>query len=203
MADVRVESQEAELILRCQQGDVTAFDLLIAAHASRVYNVAYRMLGCQQDAEDAAQEAFLRAFGSIGKFRRGSTFATWLYRITTNVCLDELKRRPNRPQAFAGLVGDADATGDFEDLLLSDASRQDPAQLIEQHACQQEVEQALATLPDHQRAVVVMCDVEGLSYEETATVLATEVGTVKSRLHRARQRLRQLLAPGREQLEQK
>ena len=198
MADAEARLDEAALIARCQGGDAAAFDLLVNLHASRVYNLAYRMLGCQQDAEDAAQEAFLRAFTAMRKFRHGASFSTWIYRITVNVCLDEIKRRRGRPQPVSTLYPEsADARSDLTEQLS--AGGEDPAEIAEQRARRREVEQALAALPAHQRAVAVMCDVEGLTYEEAAAALNTGVGTVKSRLHRARQRLRQLLAPPEEQ----
>ena len=199
MADVEARLEEAALIARCQRGDAAAFDALVRTHAHRVFNLAYRMLGSQQDAEDAAQEAFLRALSAIRRFRRGAAFSTWLHRITFNICLDELKHRRNRPQPFTSLfTGQGEAHANpcpgFPELA---SAGQDPEEIVVRRAAQKEVQQALAALPADHRALVVMCDVEGFSYQEAAAALNTRVGTVKSRLHRARQRLRQLLAPQR------
>jgi RNA polymerase sigma-70 factor (ECF subfamily) len=196
MADVEARLDEAALIDRCRKGDSAAFDCLVSAHAPRVFNLAYRMLGSRQDAEDAAQEAFLRAYSSLGKFRQGAKFSTWLHRITVNVCLDELKRRGSRPQPFSSLQDEQRGNpAEPTEILCPAGSGQDPAEIAVRRAEQEEIEQALFSLPAHQRAVVVMCDIEGLTYEEAAEALNTGVGTVKSRLHRARERLRQLLAP--------
>jgi len=200
MAEVDIRRSEVDLIVRSQHGDLSAFDSLVNIHASRVFNIAYRMLGSRQDAEDAAQDAFLKAFSAIKKFRKGSTFSTWLYRITTNVCLDELKRRPRRPRPISSLTNSekGEDSEDFIDKITAPAQGQDPSDIVVERAAQQKVEAALANLPDQQRAVIVMCDIEELSYEEAAKALDVSVGTIKSRLHRARQRLKQLLDPKRE-----
>ncbi|NIM04566.1 MAG: sigma-70 family RNA polymerase sigma factor [Armatimonadetes bacterium] len=196
MADVEARLDEAALIIRCCEGDAGAFDLLVGAHASRVFNLAYRMLGSQQDAEDAAQEAFLRAFSALKKFRQGAKFSTWIHRITVNVCLDELKRRRSRPQPLTSLYGEREGNpSNPAELSAANPAATDPAEIVTRQAEQQEVQRALASLPPHQRAVVAMCDIEGLTYEEAAAALNVGVGTIKSRLHRAREKLRQLLVP--------
>jgi len=195
MAEVEARLEETTLIGRCQQGDLAAFDELVSIHASRVFNLAYRMLGSQQDAEDAAQEAFLRAFSALRQFRRGATFSTWLYRITVNTCLDELKRRKRRPQPFTSVYGEFEEESENQQAAASPTpfDQQDPEELLTRRLEQEQVQRALAILPTNHRAVVVMCDIEGLSYEEAAAALKTGLGTVKSRLHRARQRLKELL----------
>jgi RNA polymerase sigma-70 factor (ECF subfamily) len=157
------------------------------------------MLGSAPDAEDAAQEAFVRAFSSIKRFQGKASFATWLHRIAVNVCLDELKRRRGRPQPLSSLISQNDDAGqEREDFLLGDSSASDPQVVLEQRIKQKEVQAALNALPELHRAVVVLCDMEGCSYEEAAAALNTNTGTIKSRLHRARQTLRQILAPSRE-----
>lgn len=199
MLEAEVKLEEATLITRCQQGDAGAFDRLIAAHSGRVYNLAYRMLGSAPDAEDAAQEAFVRAFSSIKRFRGNASFATWLHRITVNVCLDELKRRRGRPQPLTSFINqNDDPAQEKEDYLLGNSSAADPQVVFEQRLKQKEVQTALNALPELHRAVVVLCDMEGCSYEEAAAALNTNTGTIKSRLHRARQSLRQILAPSKE-----
>ncbi len=196
MVDAEARLEEAALIARCQQGDARAFDTLVNLHAPRVFNLAYRILGSRTDAEDAAQEAFLRAFSALGRFRQGAAFSTWLHRITLNICLDELKRRRARPQPITSLPPPgADDDPNLEELASVGSAQEDPQEILQRRAAQAEVEQALASLPPDQKALVVMCDVEGFSYEEAAAALNTGLGTVKSRLHRARRRLRQLLAP--------
>jgi len=199
MVEIEVNQEEAALIRRCQQGDSAAFDLLIAAHANRVYNLSYRLLGSAADAEDASQEAFVRAFSSLRRFRGQAAFSTWLHRIALNVCRDELKRRRRRPLPFASLQGENDdSPSEPEDFLLGGDAAADPQALLEKNLRKEQVQAALNALPEYYRLAVVLCDMEGRTYEEAAEILNTNVGTVKSRLHRARQSLQQILAPVKE-----
>jgi RNA polymerase sigma-70 factor (ECF subfamily) len=181
---------EAALIRKCREGDRACFDALVGRYASRVYNLALRITGHSQDAEDAAQEAFVRAFRSMRKFRFQCEFSTWLYRIAVNASLDELKRRKRRPAPFSTLRRDED-----------DADPQYPSQEPDAHEAfqqrqrQEVIVKALNALPPHYRIVLTLYDVEGHSYEEIAAIIGAPVGTVKSRLNRARLALRALLAP--------
>lgn len=200
MAHAQAGSDESALLARCREGDLSAFDLLVGAHASKVYNLAYRMLGNAQDAEDAAQDAFLRAFSSIKKFRQNASFSTWMHRIAVNVCLDELKRREKRAEPFSGLNLQQDEGGGLDlGELQPTGEKDDPAECAVARLEQEKVQAALEQLPAQQRAVVIICDLQEFSYEEAAAALETNVGTVKSRLHRARQKLKELLSAGMEQ----
>jgi len=180
---------EALLVERCQQGDTAAFDQLVEQHGQWVYNLAYRMTGDREEAHDIAQEAFVRAFGAIKKFRRGSSFSTWLYRVATNACLDEIKRRRRRPAPASSLVN--------EDRLEPDPpdSAPDVAEHIESLERQELVRRAIASLPLHHRLTLVLYELQGRSYEEIAHITKTNVGTVKSRLSRARLALKDALEP--------
>jgi RNA polymerase sigma-70 factor, ECF subfamily len=200
MVEIEATREEADLIRRCQQGEAAAFDRLIAIHANRVYNLAYRLLGSAADAEDASQEAFLRAYASLRRFRGSATFSTWLHRIVLNVCLDELKRRRRRPLPFSSLLSGEkeEARSEPETCLPSEDPASDPQAQLERNCQKTRVQAALNSLPEYFRMAVVLCDMEGYSYEEAAGILNTNVGTVKSRLHRARQRLQQILAPPKE-----
>jgi RNA polymerase sigma-70 factor (ECF subfamily) len=180
---------ESQAIEQTRQGSTAAFNQLVAAYQSQVYNTAYRILGDPDAAADAAQEAFISAYRGIGGFRGGS-FKAWLLRIVTNACYDQFRRRQRHP------------TSSLDALLVAD---EEPAELLgaadgpEDHALRREVraqvQEALLTLPPDQRTVVVLSDVQGLSYEEIAEVTQTSLGTVKSRLSRAREHLRvELLA---------
>jgi RNA polymerase sigma-70 factor (ECF subfamily) len=180
---------ESQAIEQTRQGSTAAFNQLVAAYQSQVYNTAYRILGDPDAAADAAQEAFISAYRGIGGFRGGS-FKAWLLRIVTNACYDQFRRRQRHP------------TSSLDALLVAD---EEPAELPgaadgpEDHALRREVraqvQEALLTLPPDQRTVVVLSDVQGLSYEEIAEVTQTSLGTVKSRLSRAREHLRvELLA---------
>jgi RNA polymerase sigma-70 factor (ECF subfamily) len=184
-----IPDAETALIERCQQGDAAAFDALVQQYSSWVYNLAYRLTGNPDDAEDVAQEAFVRVFKAIRRYRRSAAFSTWLYRVVTNVCLDELKRRGRRPVPMSQ-SGDADS-----DPPEAADPMADPAEIAERRERQAVIQRAIASLPRQQRAVLVLCDVQGMSYEEAAEVLGAKVGTVKSRLNRARLALKARLEP--------
>lgn len=181
---------EAALIRRCCEGDRICFDALVTRYASRVYNIAFRITGHAQDAEDAAQETFVRAFRAMRKFRFQCEFSTWLYRIAVNASLDELKRRKRRPAAFSSLKQDED-----EPDPQYSTREPDPQQTLQERERQAVIARALNALPPHYRLVLTLYDIEGHSYQEIAAVTDTPVGTVKSRLNRARLALRALLAP--------
>jgi len=180
---------ESLLIERCQQGDTIAFDRLVERHGQWVYNLAYRMIGDREEAHDIAQEAFVRAFAAIKGFRRGSSFATWLYRVTANVCLDEIKRRRRRPAPATSFLSGENQRPDPPDPAP------DVAQRVEAIERRELVRRAIASLPLHHRLPLVLCELQGCSYDEVAAIMKTNVGTVKSRLNRARLALKKALEP--------
>ena len=182
---------EAEIIRQCQAGDSSSFDLLVQEHYTRVYNTAFRMLGDTDRAADATQAAFVRAFSSLRSFRGEASFATWLYRIVVNVCLDELRDAAKRP---AGLTFVADDDDEPQERSLPD-EQADPARQAARHERQAVVHEALQQLAPEQRMVLVLYDLNGLSYQEAAQVLEIPVGTMKSRLNRARNALKEVLRP--------
>lgn len=159
------------------------WDELVRTHADRVYRLAYRLSGNRSDAEDLTQETFVRVFRSLADYTPG-TFEGWLHRITTNLFLDLVRRR--QKIRFDALAEDA------SDRLASDEPG--PERAYEQNNLDPEIQRALDTLPADFRAAVVLCDLEGLSYEEIALTLGIKVGTVRSRIHRGRVLLRQALA---------
>ena len=156
---------------------------VVELHSARVFRLAYRLTGNAHDAEDLTQEVFVRVFRSLDKYTPG-TFEGWLHRITTNLFLDQARRRSKI--RFDALGEDA------EDRLASRGVTPDTAVL--EGIFDDDVESALAALPPDFRAAVVLCDIEGLSYEEIADVLGLKLGTVRSRIHRGRSMLRQALA---------
>ena len=180
---------EAELVERSRQGDLAAFNALVAAYQDQVFNVCLRMLGSPQAAEDATQEAFLSAYRNVGRMR-GPSVRPWLLRIASNACIDELRRLRRQPRLSL------DATPSDEDRERT-LEVPDPAAGPEQLALRGELCDALQAellrLPADQRLAVVLSDVEGLSYEEIAASMASSIGTVKSRISRGRARLRQAL----------
>lgn len=175
-----LDPQEGSLITRSQRGDLEAFDRLVAAHEDHIYHAAYRITGNAEDARDAAQETFLKAFRALPRYRHEAAFSTWLHRIAVNASLDIVRRRPQVPPLS------------LEDVALPAASG-NPEPEVERSELQRRVHQGLARLaPDH-RVIVVLRDLQGLAYEEIAEVLRIPIGTVRSRLSRAREALRALL----------
>jgi RNA polymerase sigma factor (sigma-70 family) len=159
-----------------------SWDELVRQHSSRVYRLAYRLTGNQHDAEDLTQEVFVRVFRSLASYTPG-TFEGWLHRITTNLFLDMARRRQRI--RFEGL-------GDQAVGLLRD-DEPTPAQAFDARHLDTDVQQALEALAPEYRAAVVLCDIEGLSYEEIAATLGVKLGTVRSRIHRGRAQLRAAL----------
>lgn len=187
-------TEEESLILRSQAGELDAFNQLVEKYQSQVYNLARRMLGDPEMAADASQEAFLNAYEHIDRFR-GSTLKTWLLRITANACYDLLRVRQRRPTAsLDDLMEDPDDPKDFPD---KDETPEDAALRRELGGL---LVQSLDSLPSDQKLVVVLSDVQGMSYEEIAEVTNSNLGTVKSRLSRARSKLRDWLSDRRELL---
>lgn len=180
---------EQELVDRSRQGDLEAFNCLVIAYQDRVYNLCLRMLGSPQAAEDAAQETFLSAYRSMSRMR-GPSVHSWLLRIAANESIDELRRRRRQPQ----LSLDAPAPRTDPERPLEVA---DPAAGPERLALRGELREALQVellrLPPDQRLAVILCDLEGLSYEEIAASMGRSIGTVKSRISRGRSRLREAL----------
>jgi RNA polymerase sigma factor (sigma-70 family) len=169
------------------KGDTAAWtppswDEIVREHSARVYRLAYRLTGNQHDAEDLTQEVFVRVFRSLSNYTPG-TFEGWLHRITTNLFLDMVRRRQRI--RFEGLTDDA-----AERLRGREKS---PAQVYEDRHFDDDIQTALDALAPEYRAAVVLCDVEGLSYEEIAATLGVKMGTVRSRIHRGRAQLRAAL----------
>lgn len=156
---------------------------VVRDHSARVFRLAYRLTGNRQDAEDLTQEVFVRVFRSLSSYTPG-TFEGWLHRITTNLFLDQVRRKQRI--RFDALPEDADDRMPGNDL--------GPERMWEHNNLDRDVQAALAALPPEFRAAVVLCDIEGLSYEEIAATLDVKLGTVRSRIHRGRAQLRQALA---------
>jgi RNA polymerase sigma-70 factor (ECF subfamily) len=175
--DVRVE--------RAQAGDISAFNELVVEYQSLVCNLCMRMLGQQQAAEDAAQEAFINAWRSIRNFR-GDSFRAWLLRIAANLCRDELRRRVRRPSSSLDTALEAGMPDPPDDGPL-------PEESALNSELRAGLEAALAELPEEQRTAIVLCDVEGLDYAEIAVAMKTSLGTVKSRIARGRMRMREVM----------
>lgn len=187
------DPEEHELILRCQHGEVEVFDELVLRHQRQAFAVALRLLGDVHEAEEVAQEAFIRAYRAIKQFRADSKFSTWLLSIVTNLCRNRRRWWARRRRVIATSL---DVTVETEEgMAVHEVADPTPSPSIQalRHELSQQVITALGELDTSSRAVVVLRDLEGLSYEEIAQVLGCQIGTVKSRLNRARLRLRALL----------
>jgi RNA polymerase sigma-70 factor (ECF subfamily) len=181
---------EADLIARAADGDRTAFARLMEHYQSACYGLAWRLLGDPDRAADATQDAFVHAYAAIRSYR-GGVFRSWLLRITANASYDILRRQQRRP---AGPLPDPEA-GEAE---LPDVAAVDPHAEAARSELYRHLERALRLLPPDQRTAVVLCDVYGMDYNEVAAMTESALGTVKSRIHRGRLRLRELMAEHRE-----
>jgi RNA polymerase sigma-70 factor (ECF subfamily) len=187
---------EAQLLERCRAGDVDAFDDLMARHQQRVFNLCLWLLRDHEAANDAAQETFIRAFRAIGNFRGDCAFSTWLHRIAVNVSGDSSTKRKRGPQPLSDLVTDDSPAPEPAAPL-----RDNPLETIARTERQRAVREALNALSENHRLVLVLFDIQGYSYEEISEVLELPIGTVKSRLNRARAALRDKLESCRELFE--
>lgn len=165
------------------------FQALVAAYQDAIYRVAYRLAGNREDAEDLVQESLIEAFQAFNRFHIGTRFDQWVYRIMTRNYIDKFRRRKR-----VTIVPFEDGSDDFQFAELADCSN-DPQKVLDRKVWSEAVQIALDKLGPEFRAVVVLCDVQGLSYEEASQVVGCPVGTIRSRLHRARAQLRASLRP--------
>ncbi|MDQ2902396.1 MAG: sigma-70 family RNA polymerase sigma factor [Chloroflexota bacterium] len=190
-----LRDDETRLISRSQGGDVQAFNELVLQYQQHVYNLVFRMLGDRDMAADITQDAFIAAFRNIQSFRGGSSFRAWLLRIASNLVCDHWRRVQRHPTE--SLDGFTDEDEPHTSSVLSSLAAPGLDNNPEEHLLNQEVQgliqQALEQLPLDQRLAVVLCDVQGLSYEEVATATQSTLGTVRSRISRGRARLRTYL----------
>ena len=177
--------QEAAIVRKVLGGDANAFETLVLEYEKNVYNIALRMTGNSEDAADMTQEAFIKAYNSLQSFRGDSKFSVWLYRIVSNVCLDFLRSKNRRPTVSLSVEDD-----DGEDAQLDGADEsQSPELLLDRKLTRDSVRRGLDSLPPDYRQILLLREIQGLSYDEIAQALSLEVGTVKSRIFRARKRL--------------
>lgn len=181
-----------ELVVRCLQRDEVAWQLLVERHSRRVLNIAYQFTGRRDEAEELAQEVFLRVFRSLHQFDLTTHFVPWLVRVSRNLCIDEHRSRAREKAALVADELDPERT---EDTGAS------PYRNLEEKELEQRVRRGLAELGEELRTALVLRDLQGLSYSEIAEVLHLAVGTVKSRIHRGRLELATVLAKSRDQSE--
>ncbi|MDI9583434.1 MAG: sigma-70 family RNA polymerase sigma factor [Acidobacteriota bacterium] len=184
--------QTAALVERAREGDSKAFASLVDLYKDRIYTYVLRMCHDPDEAADIAQDTFLRAFQSLPNFRGASSFQTWLYRIASNLVIDSVRRRQRRDDGNVSLDAPVD-TDDGEIGRQLPEERRGPAELAESADVRREVLEAVAQISPKLRPVLVMYDLQGMSYQEIAEILGCPLGTVKSRLFNARNQLRELL----------
>ena len=181
---------ENMLIKKAQKGDSHAFEVLIESHFKQIYNIALRMTNNPDDAADMTQEVMLKLFRNIGSFSGNSKFSTWVYRVATNTCLDELKKMKRKTAVSLQSEIETDDGGytmEIEDTSLT------PEQSLEQTELKSVVQKAIAMLSDDHKAIIILRDIRGFSYDEIARITGTTEGTVKSRLSRARAQLKNII----------
>ena len=178
-----VRAADLELVRRCREGDVTAFEEVYKAHSARLYSLLLRMVGGTQDAEDLLQDVFLQAYRKLDSFRGDSSLGTWLYRLAVNQSLDFLRGRQSRMNR---------TTDSFEDESVPEPSS--PAPAIPAAISRVDLERAVARLPEGCRLAFVLHDVEGFAHHEVAALLGISEGTSKSQVHKARVKLRAMLS---------
>ena len=188
---------EKNLLDRAKKGDVEAFERLVEGYQKKAFNIAYRMMGNYDDANDLAQEAFIRVYKSIGNFKEESSFSTWIYRIVTNVCLDELRKRKNRNVVS---IDEDVKLDDSEVKRQIESDGPTPEELVERNELKRVVGEAIKELSEEHRLVILLRDIQGFSYEEIARIVKCPEGTVKSRINRARQALKDILKTKKELL---
>ena len=187
---------ENTLLTKARQGNLQAFEELSGSYYTKVYNICYRMLSNPEDASEQAQETFIKAFRYIKDFKGNCSFSTWIYRIATNTCLDFLRKNKNK-------VTISIEQQTYEDLTIKErlvSELPGPEKIAETNAQKAAIREALSKMNEKNRTMIVLRDFMGHSYEQIAEVLETPVGTVKSRISRARAELRQLLCKDKEHL---
>ena len=180
---------ERELVSRARAGDTAAFEQLMLDSQDRVYTLCLRMTGNREDALDLAQETFFNAWRGLSSFQGNSSFSTWVYRLASNACIDFLRKRKRRQQ------GESPHSLDDEEAPLPEPAdpRGSPEEELERRELRRAVGRGLQALPDHHRQVLVMRELSGMSYQEIGAVLDLDLGTVKSRIARARLALKKFL----------
>ncbi len=191
----RLKSAEADLIGRCKQGDRRAFQELVEKYQRRAYGIAFGMLRNRDDAMDAAQEAFVKVFRNMKSFKGDSSFYTWFYRIVVNVCIDHCRKRAKmKPVEYDETFRRRDERQDV--VPLSGNTRDmHPEVQFEQGELSKVLNAAIESLSENHRTIILLREIEGMSYEDIAEAVGVHVGTVMSRLHHARKNLQKALKP--------
>jgi RNA polymerase sigma-70 factor (ECF subfamily) len=190
----REAEEDRALIARAQAGETAAFRQLVERHQRRAFAIALALVRDENDARELVQDAFLRVFKNLGTFQGGSSFFTWLYRIITNLSIDLIRKPGRQTSDLEEAHLDSDEGADLDLPFLSRLDGADPLDIVRRREIAARLQTALDALPSYHRAVIVMREIDGLSYEEMAQVLDVSKGTIMSRLFHARQKLQRALA---------
>ncbi len=185
-----MSDREKLLLQKSKAGDISAFEELIEGYQKKIFNIAFRIVGNYDDANDLAQEVLIRIYRSIGNFKEQSSFSTWIYRITTNVCLDDIRKRKNKKVISLDEEIKVE-DGEMQRQIVSNDPL--PEDTAERGELRELVNGAIQSLSEEHRVVIVLRDLQGFSYEEISGILKCPEGTVKSRINRARQALKNVL----------
>ena len=194
LARIKEAEEDRAFIARAQQGDKEAFRRLVERHQRRAFAIALSLVRDENDARELVQDAFLRVFKGIGSFQGGSSFFTWLYRIITNLSIDLIRKPGRQLVELEPSRVDAEDAADAEFPLVAHIEGADPAEVVRRREIAARLKTALDALPPYHRGVIVMREIEGLSYEEMAQAMNVSKGTIMSRLFHARQKLQRALA---------
>ena len=182
--------QDLKTIRRCKRGEEAAFAEILARYRGPIYNLCYRMTRNSEDARDLAQEVFIKVFSLLDRFDENYAFSSWLFRIGTNHCIDHLRRNRLR---FLSLDGGVGADGEEYEFQLPDTGPE-PDTVLQRKEALERLEEVISELPPHYRAITLLRHDQQLSYEEIAEILQLPLGTVKARIHRARNQIQQMLS---------
>lgn len=184
-------TSDETLIKRILNGDALAFEQLVGRYEQKVFNIAFRMSGDREDALDLSQESFIRAYRALNRFQGQSAFSTWLFRIVTNTCIDALRKRKRQPVVVLSTDSSIETDDGEYQIEFPAPSDQNPEELVLGTELREQLQYALSRLSEEHRLALVLRDVEGYTYEEIAEILEINIGTVKSRINRARLAMRE------------
>ncbi len=186
-----MEASEIDLVEKSQQGNIEAFEKLISAYQKKVFNIALRMTGNQDDASDISQEVFIKIFKSIGSFKKQSAFSTWVYKITINTCRDELRKQKNKRNTIS--IDEGICLEDNKVERQIESNDPTPELMAEKHEIEKLLKEAIFQLSEDYKEVIILRDIQGFSYSDIAKMIDCPEGTVKSRINRARSMLKDIL----------
>jgi RNA polymerase sigma-70 factor (ECF subfamily) len=186
----RIEPTDQELVTRCQQGDLEAYEVLVNRYREKVFRLSHSMVRNEADATDLCQETFVKGWQAIGGFKGSSSFYTWLYRITTNLCIDHSRKAARRPTVEFEETTNPQADADVQ---IAPSSQEAPFEEVRRRELREQIDTALAELSPEHRAVMQLREFEGMDYANIARAVGCSIGTVMSRLHYARKHLQKLL----------